>query len=67
MRTYWIAALAGIVLLGCSSAVTLRHRDGRVVTCGPYTAVGFSILTAPQREAQCISDYQRQGFERAPE
>ena len=56
----------------CASTqpVTLRHPStGLVVQCGPYKAGFFDVgVGAPiyQRERDCIADYQRQGYERAP-
>lgn len=62
-----LVILAAVLMIGCSSAVTLRHPDGRMVKCGPYNAFGAHAFVGAQREQQCIGDYQRQGFERAPE
>lgn len=57
------ASLLG--LMGCTSAVTLRHpQTGARVKCGPFA---FIQGTAAEREARCIDDYQRQGYERVPE
>ncbi len=54
-----------VVLAGCSAVVRMRHADGRVRECGGYSAFGWAhILATPEREGQCIRDYQRQGFER---
>lgn len=57
-----------LTLSACSSeAVTLRAQDGRAVTCGPYPTWRLGDnATAVAHESQCIADYQRQGFERAP-
>ena len=58
-----------LVLVGCTDPVKLRNTaTGQTVECGPYYTgldggIGKGI---PAREAQCINDYQRQGFERAP-
>jgi len=50
-------------LTGCTSEIKMVNaRTGQVAKCGPYT----DTVNAPPREAQCISDYQRQGFEREP-
>ena len=62
-----LLVLLGLVLAGCTSAVTLRHADGRLVKCGPYNAYGIHALAAADRERSCISDFQRQGCERAAE
>lgn len=62
----WLTlALVILVLPGCTSAVTLRHpQTGATVKCGPFA---FIQSTAAEREARCIQDYQRQGYERVPE
>lgn len=49
--------------------VTLRHPNtGAVVQCGPYQDNFLGGLRAfvYQQERDCIADYQRQGYERAP-
>ena len=54
--------LGCLLFAGCSETVTLRHpKTGTTVTCGPYFYFGYR---APM--AQCVTDYQRQGFERIP-
>lgn len=51
------------LLAGCTSPVKMRNSvTGQVAECGPYA----NTWTTPERESQCIRDYQRQGFERAP-
>jgi hypothetical protein len=64
MRQIAFSLALTAALTGCTEAITMRNKaTGDVVTCGPYEhADRFSAV----REAQCISDYQRQGFERAP-
>ena len=59
------------VLAGCAKdAVILVHpQTGREKQCGPYYFTGmssgiFSKAAADDRERDCISDYQRQGYER---
>lgn len=61
-------ALAGlcVALAGCTEAVYMRNMAGMVATCGPYRSTGISSLSTPDRERQCITDYQRQGYERIP-
>lgn len=60
-RVFILAAL--LLLAGCTSAVVMRNpTTGETAKCGPYT----DTWTTPERERQCIQDYQRQGFERAP-
>lgn len=63
----WRALVLLLLLGGCTTAVTMRHPDGRVVKCGPYDARPINSFSSAQREQSCIQDYQRQGFERAPE
>jgi hypothetical protein len=65
------AAIAGICLLacGCTEAVKLRNPvTGATATCGPYMLEGLGQpASVAEREARCINDYQRQGFEREPQ
>lgn len=65
--------LVGILALlaGCvRDAVILIHpQTGKEAQCGPYYFTGmssgiFSKGAAEERERDCISDYQRQGYER---
>lgn len=52
-----------LCLAACTAPVKLRNAStGDVATCGPYV----DTWTTPDREGRCISDYQRQGFERVP-
>lgn len=62
-----VALLCAWVLAGCTTAVIMRHPDGRVAKCGPYDARPLNSFSSAQRERGCVEDYQRQGFERAPE
>jgi len=67
LRLLAVAAIV-LTLVACTSAVTLRHpATGAVATCGPYYTVGLYAFAANERERQCIQDYQRQGYERAPQ
>lgn len=62
----WLAL--ALLLAGCTTTpITLRHADGRVAKCGPYPASGIPATAGAMREAQCIQDFQRQGYERVPE
>lgn len=65
--TFVVALLVAVT--ACTSAVTLRNpQTGATVKCGPYCCVyGARHDTAVAREDRCISDYQRQGYERVPE
>jgi hypothetical protein len=66
MRTIIIAL--GLFLAACSTdPVYLKNTGtGAVVQCGPYATRGPSSTNAAWQESQCISDYQRQGYERVP-
>jgi hypothetical protein len=68
MRLLWVVLVA---LLGSACAtqpVTLKHpTTGQVTQCGPYTNMHpFFPGLSPHWKAErdCISDFQRQGFER---
>ena len=46
-----------------ADSVRLRHlQTGQIAQCGPYGQL--SSQTAAVTREQCISDYQRQGYER---
>jgi hypothetical protein len=52
-----------LALAGCTGAIRMVNaRTGQTATCGPFA----DSINTPARESQCIGDYQRQGFERAP-
>lgn len=55
-----------VALAGCSSPVVMRNAMGMTANCGPYPALGINGIVGAERERQCIQDYQRQGYERAP-
>ena len=66
-----IIILMAIGLAGCATSETvyLINESGNTVQCGPFTDYGAVNLANQTTEAQlrgCISDYQRQGYERAP-
>jgi hypothetical protein len=43
----------------------LQHpQTGQTVTCGPYNYDPVTANVMSQREARCITDFQRQGYER---
>ena len=68
MKNAGVVLLFGLLLAGCSStAIYLKNAAGQVATCGPFDETTEAArIAAAQREARCISDYQRQGYERAP-
>lgn len=63
-----ILACAALALVSCAAPgpVFLRNMVGATVKCGPYPVDARGSDSSAQREAQCISDYQRQGYERVP-
>jgi len=63
-----LSGLALMLLTGCSSVVTLKHpQTGAVAKCGPYFYGAAYAEAVALREATCVKDFQRQGFERVPE
>ncbi len=66
MRRYYLLG-AFLVLAACATApVNLRHPGtGQTAQCGPYPGyTGAEQAASVAREARCISDFQRQGYER---
>lgn len=65
------ALTCGLYACGATAStkpVYLRHpATGRVVQCGPYAWSELRTGSVPERERGCITDYQRQGYERVPE
>lgn len=57
-----------IALVGCTEAVKMRNtQTGQIAQCGPYPSDMIAGgNTQAQREARCIDDFQRQGYERMP-
>jgi hypothetical protein len=63
--TYLLLLL--LLLGGCSSAIIMRHPDGREADCGGYVFLSPAVAAGvPQRERQCIEDYKAQGYVRVP-
>jgi hypothetical protein len=54
------------ILVATLCCLLVRHPDGGTATCGDSYAFGIHSISAAERDRQCIADYQRQGFERAP-
>lgn len=56
------------LLAGCTDAVEMRNAaTGQVTQCGPFPSdmiLGGDTQSA--REARCVQDFQRQGYEREP-
>lgn len=61
-----IAAAVTLLLSACSTQpIYLANAAGQTAQCGPFPATDYiNASAAPYREAQCISDFQRQGYER---
>jgi hypothetical protein len=58
-----------LLLSACTTTapVYLRHpQTGQSASCGPYNSDPVTANVAASREARCITDYQRQGYERVP-
>lgn len=74
MKTLGLLALGFATMAGgcvTSESVVLRNSAGMTVRCGPYTDFGYGNLpsaniTTQMKVRDCVSDYQRQGYERAP-
>ena len=66
MRAVLLGALCALIA-ACGSAVKLRNpQTGETASCGPYWIDSLNDSQA-QRESRCISDFQRQGFQRVTE
>ena len=63
---YLAILLAVGMLAGCTSApVFLKHPvTGETAQCGPYKNTGMAANAGALREAQCVSDYRAQGYQR---
>jgi hypothetical protein len=60
--------IAAAFVVSCTESIVMKHRDGRVATCGPY-ALGMTMgddTAVAMREAKCIDDFKAQGFVRQP-
>ena len=54
-----------LLVTGCTTtAIPLRHADGRTATCGNSFMWGIHSITAMERDRDCVNDFYRQGFER---
>ena len=61
--------VCAIVLSACSTTapVYMRHpQTGQTAVCGPFNSDPVTASVSASREARCITDYQRQGYERVP-
>jgi Flp pilus assembly protein TadD len=69
MKNTLFLAMLALSLAGCTTeAIKMKNaQTGQITTCGPYPSdmiIGGN--TQAQREAGCIKDFQRQGYERMP-
>lgn len=65
-----ILIASSLLLAGCSTdPVLLRHpQTGQMEECGPYPTITQSqAAAAVELERGCITDYERQGYERVVE
>jgi len=63
------AALCALMLAACATSETiiLRNMAGQMLQCGPYPAglgTSTSRLIAESNLRNCVTDFQRQGYER---
>ena len=63
--------LALPLVAGCAigEKVLLKNTAGMTVQCGPYTDFGnipAANETTAAKVRDCVTDYQRQGYERVP-
>lgn len=70
MKYLALAALSA-ALAGCATSeiVYLKNPNGAMVQCGPYTHYGnipTANLTTQIDLRDCVTDFQRQGYERVP-
>jgi hypothetical protein len=70
MRVLWVVVLVvGLAACATQPIMLKNAKTGQVTQCGPYTNMHpFFPGLSPhgQAERDCISDFQRQGFERMP-
>lgn len=64
----FIIPVVALALAGCTDSIPMKNaQTGQIAKCGPYASdlwVGGD--TQAQREAECIHDFQRQGYDRMP-
>lgn len=66
------AVLACLLLAGCesmadSTETIYMERGAESVACGPYRGLGATAMAAAAASLRdCVSDFQRQGFQRVP-
>jgi hypothetical protein len=58
-----------IALAACNTTQPIylqNPQTGQTATCGPYNYDPVTADVVLNREARCITDFQRQGYERLP-
>jgi hypothetical protein len=66
---YIAFAICVVSLAACTTTapVYMRHpQTGQTAVCGPYNSDPVTASVSAERESRCITDYQRQGYERVP-
>lgn len=69
VRTIFVGIILSLGLAACNTTlpVHMRHpQTNQTAACGPYNYGPFTAQVVESREQRCISDYQRQGYERSP-
>ncbi len=68
MRLVFFVLVVALPVAACTDAVPMKNsQNGQIAKCGPYAADWFAGGDSQtQREAECIRDFQRQGYERMP-
>jgi len=68
MRDFIVVLTMILALTACASTqVTFRHPvTGAEARCGPYDYAisSYSEIIARQKQAECVEEYRRQGYER---
>ena len=69
VRIIFVGVIASLGLAACNTTrpVYMRHpQTNQTAACGPYNYGPVTAQVVESREQRCITDYQRQGYERAP-
>jgi hypothetical protein len=68
MRVKLFIPVVVLAVAGCTESIPMRNaQTGQIAKCGPYASdIWAGGNSQAQREAQCIRDFQRQGYERMP-
>jgi hypothetical protein len=70
MKILYVAFIV-VTVTGCVASgdpITLRHPiTGQVTKCPGYSRIPAQAAFAEMQQRNCVQDYQRQGYERAPQ